>query len=98
MNAVWLITIEIVKGAPIERLSVERPRPDSDPGRGRVHHQLVCAYDVCSLYSMRHSECATSRRVPFMSSKTLAPAKAQRRQEIGRASCRERVESSVVAD
>ena len=71
MNAVWLITVRIVRGAPIERLSAERPRPDPDSGRGRVHHELVCAYDVCSLYSMRHSECATSRRVPILSGKTL---------------------------
>src|SRR5688500_15036198 len=71
MNAAWLITVGTMKGAKIEGFSAERTRPDRNPGRGGVHHELVCAYDVCPLCSMRHSDCATARRVPRLSGKYL---------------------------
>jgi hypothetical protein len=55
MNAGWLITSGTGKGATIERLPAERFGPDWHPGGERVHHELVCANDVYSLCSMRHS-------------------------------------------
>src|SRR6185503_4908721 len=49
MNAGRHITPATGKGATIERLPAERSGLRRNSGRGRVHHELVCAYDVYSL-------------------------------------------------
>jgi hypothetical protein len=64
MNAVSIIVRGLEIKATGEEFSVERGGPDRDPGRQRLHHWLVHACDVHSLFSLRHSECAPSLGVP----------------------------------
>jgi len=62
MNAVSIIGPE----ERSEGFSVERGCPYRDIGSQCVHHWLVHASDVHSLFSMRHSECAPALGVPLM--------------------------------
>ena len=62
MNAVSIIRPEEWS----EGFFVERGCPGIDFGSQCVHHELVHAYDVHSLFSMRHSECAPALGVPLL--------------------------------
>ena len=62
MNAVSIVGPEELS----EGFSVERLRPDINFGRECVHHGMVHAGDVHSLFSMRHSECAPAHGVPLV--------------------------------
>jgi hypothetical protein len=68
MNAVTIIGPEELS----EGFSVERGCPDRDIGGKCVHHWLVHAGDVHSLFSMRHSECASALGVPLVPDYTLS--------------------------
>jgi len=62
MNAVSIIGPEEWS----EGFSVERGCPGFDSGRQRVHHELVYADDVPSLFSMRHSQRPPAFGVPLV--------------------------------
>ena len=68
MNAVSIIGPE----EKSEGFFVERGCAHFDFGRQCVHHELVYADDVYSLFSMRHSECAPALGVPLVPDYTLS--------------------------
>ena len=66
MNAGWPIVRAKRRLVKVEGIFIERRRPDWDIGRQCVHYELVCSYNVRSLFSMRHSECAPAQGVPLV--------------------------------
>jgi len=54
-----------------EGFSVERGCPGIDTGCQCVHHELVYAGDVHSLFSMRHSQRAPAFGVPLLQESVL---------------------------
>jgi hypothetical protein len=67
MNAVSIIGPEELS----EGFLIERGCARIDTGRQCVHHELVFADDVHSLFVMRHSECAPALGVPLLQESVL---------------------------